>query len=388
MKEEKEVSTAFFVSADDGDNEEGVEYVGKVFPIVDVPRDSEGFVKAFRPQDSDGYCKFFREYGFVVIENVLSKAEIDRNLWELWAHIEKISFVRRNDPTTWGTWPGLSNLGLLSQALTDVSFENRANPTIYEIFKNVLEKDRLWVSYDNYGVLRPTKNVPQKKFPEQDQNVFLRTSTKSLAEESADDLERKDFPEWKSKSRWLHWDLNPFCWAAGKGLDYQFMNFISENNGTKFTGTPKVQGLLNFVDNRAVDGGFCTVPGFSGERLREWIKQEHLHDYNKEQSATLDFVYVPKTDPLQRQVQAIPMRAGSLLIWNSEQPHCNFANDSDRFRMVQYIKMFDAHPTAKFADSRKRMLLKHVPLELRASATDQQNFILGLKDYPDVLQSL
>src|SRR5262249_16184657 len=53
-----------------------------------------------------------------------------------------------------------------------------------------------------------------------------------------------------------------------------------------------------------------------------------------------DYVSVPKDDPMQKQVQPVPIRAGSLLIWNSKQPHCNYANDSDQFRMVQYIKMF------------------------------------------------
>jgi hypothetical protein len=39
-------------------------------------------------------------------------------------------------------------------------------------------------------------------------------------------------------------------------------------------------------------------------------------------------------------VQKVPMRASSLLIWNSELPHCNYTNDSSRFRMVQYVKCF------------------------------------------------
>jgi len=34
------------------------------------------------------------------------------------------------------------------------------------------------------------------------------------------------------------------------------------------------------------------------------------------------------------------MRAGSLVVWSSTMPHCNFPNSSSRFRMCQYIKMF------------------------------------------------
>jgi hypothetical protein len=47
---------------------------------------------------------------------------------------------------------------------------------------------------------------------------------------------------------------------------------------------------------------------------------------------------------MNEQVRKISMRAGSLVVWSSELPHCNFPNDSNRFRFNQYVKMFPAPP--------------------------------------------
>ena len=67
----------------------------------------------------------------------------------------------------------------------------------------------------------------------------------------------EDKPDWITKSRWLHWDMNPFHWTTtGEGLDYEFNDFITENNGTKNTGEIKVQGMINLVDAREQDGGY------------------------------------------------------------------------------------------------------------------------------------
>lgn len=75
---------------------------------------------------------------------------------------------------------------------------------------------------------------------------------------------------------------------------------------------------------------------------------------------------VPSEDYLQEHAQKVALRAGSLLIWSSELPHCNYPNDSDRcapfpfprrlipisFRMVQYVKMFGAQEGGKGTDKR------------------------------------
>ena len=108
-----------------------------------------------------------------------------------------------------------------------------------------------------------------------------------------------------------------------------------------------------------------------------------------------DFLEVPKSDPMQAWTQPVPMRAGSLLVWNSELPHCNYANDSDKFRMVQYVKCFPRpSSSAKAAASgaasgfltkektREELVAAWVSgslgAERVAALTDDQRAILGL----------
>jgi len=40
-----------------------------------------------------------------------------------------------------------------------MAWKNRQNPLIYEAFSNILKSEKLWVSIDRYGIMRPTKIV-------------------------------------------------------------------------------------------------------------------------------------------------------------------------------------------------------------------------------------
>jgi len=60
--------------------------------------------------------------------------------------------------------------------------------------------------------------------------------------------------------------------------------------------------------------------------------------------------------------QKITMRAGSLVIWNSCMPHCNFSNDSSNLRMCQYIKMFPRQMCQQPLE-RARAIVKLLPPE-------------------------
>jgi hypothetical protein len=224
--------------------------------------------------------------------------------------------------------------------------------------------------------------------------------------------------EWRTKSRWLHWDLNPFHWVDGTMPAYEFCPYslVSESNGCSFLGgKAKVQGLLNLIDARVQDGGFLCVPGFH-KHLREWTALEVNQDCRERMKEALDFMDVPELDPMQHHTQSVPMRARSLLIWNSELPHCNYPNDSSRFRMVQYVKCFPspghvsvasqeeagaltlgvgkekavgaagAHKREDNGMSQRRALLtSQVRSSLGAKRveqmTDKQRAILGLQDY-------
>merc|ERR550525_1053458 len=70
--------------------------------------------------------------------------------------------------------------------------------------------------------------------------------------------------------------------------------------------------------------------------IRGWAN-ENLDKFNgKNKESTIQ---VPKGDPIRKDTQTVPVRAGSLVIWDSKTPHGTFPNDSNRGRMIQYIKM-------------------------------------------------
>eukprot|EP01089_Gocevia_fonbrunei_P020695 TRINITY_DN7773_c0_g1_i1.p1 TRINITY_DN7773_c0_g1~~TRINITY_DN7773_c0_g1_i1.p1 ORF type:complete len:370 (+),score=80.55 TRINITY_DN7773_c0_g1_i1:124-1233(+) len=358
-----------------GSSDKPVSFEGKKFQVENAPLDSEGYVESFNVEDEESWMTFFNKFGFVVIKEILSTEEIEKSIDDIWNLVEsyhKIHPISRNNTKNWKYWPGLNKLGIFSQALSFHAWQNRANPKMYNVFKTLMGREDLWVSIDNWGTMRPTKDIPQTLTP-----AHIRTTV------DTDDpsVTKTDEPSWKSKSNWLHWDLNPFIWESSKneGLDYTFAcDFISENNGTKNIGDLKLQGLLNLIDAREQDGGFVTIPGFF-KHLKEWTEQSHLQEYASKHQEIYDFVYVPKNDPMQLQPQKIPMRAGSLLIWRSEQPHANYGNDSERFRMVQYVKMFVAQNGKPGTKRRRELMASSVPPALQQ--TEMQRKLFGIQDY-------
>lgn len=49
----------------------------KEFPCDLAPKDDEGFVQSFSIDQEEEYSAFFKRYGFVVVNDVLSKVQVD-----------------------------------------------------------------------------------------------------------------------------------------------------------------------------------------------------------------------------------------------------------------------------------------------------------------------
>jgi len=365
----------------------------KCYPVVQLPKDEEGYVLSFSLDQSDQYKAFFQEYGFVVVNNVISHQQIEDTIDEIWTELESGIFTRdpsnikRNDPRTWVDeyWPSaIRRLGLLGGDISSGrrAWENRQNENVYKVFRTLMNKNNLWVSVDRYGMMRPTRSVPQIELPPQ----RIRTSVeidsnvnKAKEEKESDHITFADFPDWKSQASWAHWDLNPWLWTRKEeGVPYKFSNFICENNGSKNTGDLKLQGLITLVNSREEDGGFCTVPSFH-KHLEEWSEATKDTDYARG-NKTLTLVNVPKADPITDQLQKISSRAGSLIIWRGEQPHCNYPNDSNRFRINQYLKMFPAQEGGVGTSDRKRKVKENLPKDFQISELGRKLF--GLNDWP------
>eukprot|EP01012_Entosiphon_sulcatum_P035858 TRINITY_DN4558_c0_g1_i3.p1 TRINITY_DN4558_c0_g1~~TRINITY_DN4558_c0_g1_i3.p1 ORF type:complete len:296 (-),score=29.95 TRINITY_DN4558_c0_g1_i3:295-1161(-) len=237
---------------------------GREFPSVRAPLDPDGFIQSFSLEEVDQYVAFFRQYGFCAIANVLTPAETEATICDIWDDIE-MYFPRRNEPKTWDCWPGLSHLGIQGTVCGEQVWRNRVNPKLYEVFRNLLRTSKLWVSADNCGVMRPTRNVPWVPLEPAARNARV------TVEDLPDGIQVEDKPGWRSKEKWLHWDMNPFKWFDGDGWDYAFEGFVTENNGARrIPGIPKVQGLINLVDAREQDGGFITWNGQSRVTFRSY----------------------------------------------------------------------------------------------------------------------
>lgn len=48
----------------------------KEFPLIQAPKDEQGFIQSFLVEDIEGIKTFFNEYGFVVVDGILSEEEI------------------------------------------------------------------------------------------------------------------------------------------------------------------------------------------------------------------------------------------------------------------------------------------------------------------------
>lgn len=275
-----------------------------------APIDSDGFVQSFNTDQIAEYLKFFEEYGFVVIRGVLSPSQCQTTVDEVWRDVQASpSFeepIKRDDPSTWGNdrWPQQQKLGILGSfpCIGKAALSNRQNPVVYEVFKNILKSEKLLVTFDRYGILRPAK----------------------------------DHPERKTLKDWVHWDLNPWTF---KSSTIYFSNKTPTPGKQYNKKILKVQGLISLVDCKEEDGGFHTVPKFSKYCFDEWASQNEKSEH-QEKFKDNNFVPVPKESTLfYNHLQKISMRAGSLVIWDSKQPHGNYPNDSNNFRICQYIKM-------------------------------------------------
>jgi len=139
----------------------------------------------------------------------------------------------------------------------------------------------------------------------------------------------------------------------------------------------KLQGILTLVDSRVGDGGFCCVPGFHNH-LRSWCEKTQMSRTAECVGTNHSFVNVPKGDFLTEQVQKISSRAGSYVVWSSELPHCNYPNDSNRFRINQYIRMFPAQEGAPGTDIRVGMMEEYTK---EVEVTDLGKKVLGLESW-------
>lgn len=325
---------------------------------LDVPRDDEDsrYIKAFLPphlplphqiQSSEESLQteanthnqdiihFFRTYGFVVIRDVLTPQECQATVNDIFDILEQgtsRAFDRR-DVTTWSNWPadGMAKHGMPARKplFSPQLLRNRQNPNLFNAFALLFGRDDLMISHDRASLFRPTKRVAFPTGP-------------------------RDMPHWKTGES-LHLDMDPWGYVGSPDkalsnlakLRYgqtHLNNFIFENNQVnKHISSLNVQAVLNLVDNFEEDGGFQCVPGFC-RYFDKWVDDNKTKFSMVSQADERNSLVFANDDPVQRLAIRIPMRAGSLVIWDQRTPHGARPNNSERMRCAMFLRMFPAVP--------------------------------------------
>ncbi|CAF1568674.1 unnamed protein product [Rotaria magnacalcarata] len=320
------------------------------FRPLDIPKDSDGFVKSFtlscyNCSKASEARAFFEEYGFVVISNVFTPEQCNDTISDIWNVIESLVVQPvRNDKQLW-TQELWSKTGILDEGIvgweslwTRQILFNRQTPALHTAFASVLGTENLLVSHDRYGMFRPTKEHPERA-----------TATN------------------------LHLDMNPWLYIDKEDNSEQLevpgeLNYdsdddwITENNepGCSKVGELHVQGLVNLADNREEDGGFWLVPGFH-KYLTQWAdNHRHLRRFygHYDQFIMIDRQYIPK---LYDAACHISSRAGSAILWDQRAIHGSRPNRSQSPRYAQFIKMFPADHSAmtlERAEKRRNVIIE------------------------------
>lgn len=267
--------------------------------MTQLPKDNQGYIKSFNFNQENEILDFFNKYGVVIIQNILDKQTIEKTIDEIWNHDELTSRgVRKNDKFTWErNWPMDSKIerkgwiNTYDDLFYPMSWKNRFNPKLVHVFETI------WANKLN------TENT----------NLRVKTDRYGVMRPILN-------PKWKTDDGWLHTDQNP-------------------KEETEFC---RLQGILALSDSTENTGGFICIPGFH----KEW------HEYCKLDRP--DQHVCPFTSPKDPRAEKVFVRPGSLIIWDSRLPHCNYPNESkEYFRLVQYITYF---PASQCSEKKKRIM--------------------------------
>ena len=363
---------------------------------LELPLDEEGFCQAFNYDETEKIEKFIEKYGIVVIKDVLTKEECKLTEEEIWDFIERhYPSIKRDDVVKWRCWPALKHLGILDNllVLSPQFFRNRQNEKIYHVFKHILKTDNLRSLIMRASAMRPTYNVPwptsklhllpsesvilspipnllddnnnnnnnddnnninnnnnetilsgvdngdKEKGKKENNNNNKNDNNNNNKDNNNNDKMKEgeegityvEIGSWRTISEWLHLDMNPF---TGATTTFASKLLIPEQNRNYYDDNFRIQSILTAVDCGPNEGGFHCVPGFHSH-IRGWAnKNKNLFD-NRNRNTTIN---IPEGDPIRNDIQKVPLRKGSLMIWKTSIPHGTFPNHSDKMRMVQYIQ--------------------------------------------------
>lgn len=226
------------------------------------------------------------EYGFVIINSVISPEEADKTASEIWTHLRKLTQDDMSQLWTMGA------KGIIQQykiAHIQPVWDLRSHEAVHRVFKELWETEKLLVSFDGINVQLPPETTGKY----------------------ADPYGRD----------WWHCDQGP------KKLGFQ-----------------SVQGFVNLEETESEDGCFTCIPGshkyheelfkaFPGVFTDDWVR---LAEVQKRWYMDKDLVPV-----------RVPCPKGGMVLWDSRTIHANSTalkgrSHPERKRMVVYTCMTPA----------------------------------------------
>lgn len=283
------------------------------------------YTKAFSINQLLEIKLFFKEYGFVIVKDVLSIDECLQTENELM----KLLNMDINKSHTLDKWPyiGKENEGLISRKpiFSPNILNNRQNKNIYLLFSELLKEKDLTASHDTVYFIRPTKLVKVN-------NTIIKNNDKWKIKEylRLDCDPTKDTNIIKDKNETNINEINNLNYSN----DY---NFIYENliNNDKIN----INGLINIKTSREYDGGFVCVPKFH-KYYNNWlninknffvknignINRKHCYIFNKD-------------DKINDLAVKINVPIGSIILWDSRIPYKIENNKSKNYWIGQKIRL-------------------------------------------------
>jgi hypothetical protein len=229
------------------------------------------------------------------------------------------------DPSSYDRAPINPNYGVVGRAavFSHRFLHNRQHPNVFRAFTLLADDPDLLINHDRCAFYRPTRQVTLRG-------------------------QAVDKPEWKTEYTYpgVHLDFNPGTYhaagrviAARERLNYAGeQDWITENSFYCDRDGRMLQAVLNLEDNRAEDGGYQGVPGFH-RRFEEWLLGSRCDDpnpaglYRFAAGSAHDCGYAGH--PVR-----VPAPAGSIIIWDQRLAHGTLPNDSNRARLIQFLKVF------------------------------------------------
>lgn len=324
-------------------------------PYLEVPRDDDDwrFTKSFAVGDAEAH-EFFHHYGFVVFRDLLTPQEAASSRADIWSYIEsQTPGLSRDNSATWPLWqskqfgmPGRDSSALWRPQLV----RNRCHPNVAAAFASLLDcaPADLRANHDRWVVYRPG---------------------------------------FASRAQ-IHLDVNPWQYSANDERvaarlsqlpyeDYEDL-FRGENHYITAETGPHLQGVLNLADNEAEDGGFQCVPGFH-HYYDKWLRALGPEPRAAERLYQFGF---PEHSSLYRLAQRVPVREGSLILWDVRVVHGSAPNrGTANPRMAQFLCLRSAKLWGQKRAARRAALVARVLRDhgIDEPTSSEQRQVLGLK---------